>query len=45
MAAYVSDSEAVEFIHTKHHAAPTYEDGVRVKAEAGLNVRTHFVRK
>lgn len=38
----VSDSEAVEFIHTKHHVAPTYEDAVRQAVEAGLNVRTHF---
>lgn len=38
----VSDSEAVEFIHTKHQIAPTYEDAVRQVVEAGLNVRTHF---
>ncbi|MGQ7947543.1 glycoside hydrolase family 3 N-terminal domain-containing protein [Flavobacterium sp. WC2509] len=38
----VSDSEAVEFIHTKHQVAPTYEDAVRQAVEAGLNVRTHF---
>lgn len=38
----VSDSEAVEFIQTKHQVAPTYEDAVRQVVEAGLNVRTHF---
>lgn len=38
----VSDSEAVEFMYTKHQVAPTYEDGVRQVVEAGLNVRTHF---
>ncbi len=38
----VSDSEAVEFIYTKHQIAPTYQDGVRQVVEAGLNVRTHF---
>lgn len=40
----VSDSEAVEFIHTKHQVAPTYEDAVRQALEAGLNVRTHFTK-
>lgn len=38
----VSDSEAVEFIHSKHQVADTYEDAVRQALEAGLNVRTHF---
>ena len=38
----VSDSEAVEFVASKHHVAPDYEDAVRQVAEAGLNVRTHF---
>lgn len=38
----VSDSEAVEFVHTKHRVAPNYKDAVRQVAEAGLNVRTHF---
>lgn len=38
----VSDSEAVEFIHTKHQIATTYQDAVRQVVEAGLNVRTHF---
>lgn len=38
----VSDSEAVEYVQTKHNVAPTYEDAVRQVLEAGLNVRTHF---
>jgi beta-glucosidase len=38
----VSDSEAVEFVHSKHRVAPDYKDAVRQVAEAGLNVRTHF---
>lgn len=38
----VSDSEAVEFVHTKHAVADTYDDAVAQVLEAGLNVRTHF---
>lgn len=38
----VSDSDAVEFIHTKHRVAPTYGDAVRQAVEAGLNIRTTF---
>lgn len=38
----VSDSEAVEFVHTKHQTADSYDDAVRQVLEAGLNVRTHF---
>ena len=38
----VSDSEAVEFVHTKHAVAETYEEAVSQVLEAGLNVRTHF---
>jgi len=38
----VSDSDAVEFIHTKHRTAATYGDAVRQAVEAGLNVRTTF---
>jgi beta-glucosidase len=38
----VSDSEAVEFLFTKHHVADTYKDAVRQVVEAGLNVRTNF---
>ncbi len=38
----VSDSEAVEYVYTKHHIADTYDEAVRQVLEAGLNVRTHF---
>ena len=38
----VSDSGAVEFVHTKHRVAPTYEEAVRQSVEAGLNIRTNF---
>jgi beta-glucosidase len=38
----VSDSEAVEYVQTKHRVADTYEEAVRQVVEAGLNVRTHF---
>jgi beta-glucosidase len=38
----VSDSEAVEYIFSKHHVADTYKEAVRQSVEAGLNVRTNF---
>ena len=38
----VSDSEAVEFISNKHQVADTYEDGIALAVNAGLNIRTHF---
>ncbi|MFT4045245.1 MAG: glycoside hydrolase family 3 C-terminal domain-containing protein [Solimonas sp.] len=38
----VSDSAAVEFIHTKHRTAATPIEAVRQSIEAGLNVRTNF---
>lgn len=38
----VSDSEAAEFVHTKHQVADTYDDAVKQELEAGLNVRTNF---
>ncbi len=38
----VSDSEAVEFIASKHHVAEDYKEAVRQTLEAGLNVRTNF---
>lgn len=38
----VSDSEAVEYLFSKHHVADSKEDGVRQAIEAGLNVRTNF---
>lgn len=40
----VSDSEAVEFVQTKHQVAETYDEAVRQVVEAGLNVRTHFTK-
>lgn len=40
----VSDSEAVEFISSKHKVAGSYEDGVAQAVNAGLNVRTHFTQ-
>ena len=38
----VSDSEAVEFISSKHKVANTCEDGIAQAVNAGLNIRTHF---
>ncbi|WP_295716602.1 glycoside hydrolase family 3 N-terminal domain-containing protein [Mucilaginibacter sp.] len=38
----VSDSEAVEFLYSKHHVAVDYKEAVRQAVEAGLNVRTNF---
>lgn len=38
----VSDSEAVEFISSKHKVTETYEDGIAQAVNAGLNIRTHF---
>jgi len=38
----VSDSEAVEFITTKHRITKTLEDGAAMAVNAGLNVRTNF---
>src|SRR6201995_4810288 len=38
----VSDSEAVEFIYSKHHVAGDIKEAVRQAIEAGLNVRTNF---
>lgn len=38
----VSDSQAVEYVYTKHKVAPTYEDAIRQILEAGLNVHTNF---
>ncbi|MDN3579894.1 glycoside hydrolase family 3 N-terminal domain-containing protein [Mucilaginibacter flavus] len=38
----VSDSEAVEFLYSKHHVAADYKEAVRQAVEAGLNVRTNF---
>jgi beta-glucosidase len=38
----VSDSAAVEFIHTKHRVAATPAEAIRQSVEAGLNIRTNF---
>jgi beta-glucosidase len=38
----VSDSEAAEFLYSKHHVAEDYKEAVRQVVEAGLNVRTNF---
>jgi beta-glucosidase len=38
----VSDSEAVEFLNTKHKVASTIEDAVACVINAGLNIRTNF---
>lgn len=38
----VSDSEAVEFLYSKHHVASSIKDAVRQAIDAGLNVRTNF---
>jgi beta-glucosidase len=38
----VSDSEALEYLWSKHHVAPDYKDAVKQALEAGLNVRTTF---
>jgi beta-glucosidase len=40
----VSDSKAVEFIHSKHRVAVDYPDAIRQAVEAGLNVRTDFTK-
>lgn len=40
----VSDSEAVEFLFSKHKVADSYEDAIRQVVEAGLNVRTNFTQ-
>lgn len=38
----VSDSEAVEYLHSKHAVAADQKDAARQAAEAGLNIRTNF---
>lgn len=38
----VSDSEAVEFVHTKHKVAETLVDAAAAVVNAGLNIRTQF---
>ena len=41
----VSDSEAVEFLHTKHRITPTEEEMAAQVVNAGLNIRTNFTHK
>lgn len=38
----VSDSDAVEYLHMKHHTSPNMKESVRQSVEAGLNVRCTF---
>lgn len=38
----VSDSEAVEFLQTKHHVVATYPEAAAMFIREGGNVRTHF---
>ena len=38
----VSDSDAVEFIYTKHKVAASAEEAAKRVLEAGMNVRTNF---
>lgn len=40
----VSDSEALEFLYTKHAVASDYEDACAMAINAGLNVRTQFTQ-
>jgi len=40
----VSDSDAVEFVQTKHQIAEDYDTAVLKCLEAGLNVRTNFTQ-
>ena len=40
----VSDSEAAEYVHNKHHIAESMEEGYRQEVEAGMNVRTNFTK-
>lgn len=39
-----TDSKALEFIHDKHHVAPTMEDAVAKAINAGVNIRTDFTQ-
>ena len=38
----VSDSDAVEYLHFKHHVSGSMKESVRQSVEAGLNVRCTF---
>ncbi|GHV38201.1 beta-glucosidase [Bacteroidia bacterium] len=38
----VSDSEAVEFLHSKHHVVKNQKEAAALAISAGMNIRTHF---
>lgn len=38
----VSDSDALEYLYTKHHVAESHKEAVRQAVEAGMNVRCTF---
>ncbi len=38
----VSDSEAVEFLHTKHRVVKDQKEAAALAINAGMNIRTHF---
>lgn len=38
----VTDSEALEFVESKHRVAADYQDAIKMAIEAGTNVRTFF---
>ncbi len=40
----VSDSDALEYLFTKHHVAADYKGAVKMALEAGMNVRTNFTK-
>lgn len=40
----VSDSEALEFLYTKHHVANDYKEAAALAVNAGLNIRTNFTK-
>lgn len=40
----VSDSEAVEFLHTKHKVVKNQKEAAALAVSAGMNIRTHFTQ-
>jgi beta-glucosidase len=38
----VSDSEAVEFLHSKHHVVKNQKEAAALAISAGMNIRTNF---
>lgn len=40
----VSDSEAIEFVYSKHKVADSYPEAIRQVVEAGMNVKTNFTQ-